>query len=130
MLSARRARFREGLNPIYATFYDELSRMLPERWAPFYGLRTLEQQKTLYAQGRDTPGAAVTNAKAGESAHNYGCASDWTVFVAGKPTWPDSQDPIWREYQTACSKLGLAWGGDFRIRDCFHNELVIGVSWK
>ena len=36
------------------------------------GLRTIEYQNSLYAQGRTTKGAIVTNAKGGQSNHNYG----------------------------------------------------------
>lgn len=40
------------------------------------GLRTIEEQNELYAQGRTKPGAIVTNAKGGQSWHNYGMAVD------------------------------------------------------
>lgn len=40
------------------------------------GLRTFEEQNALYAQGRTKPGSKVTNAKAGQSFHNYGQAID------------------------------------------------------
>jgi len=36
------------------------------------GLRTWAEQDALYAQGRTAPGKIVTNAKAGQSYHNYG----------------------------------------------------------
>jgi len=38
--------------------------------------RTWEQQAALYAQGRTTSGKIVTNAKAGDSLHNYFVAFD------------------------------------------------------
>ena len=44
-------------------------------------------QNALYAQGRTTPGKIVTNAKAGQSWHNYRCAVDVVPIVAGKPRW-------------------------------------------
>lgn len=37
-------------------------------------LRTWEEQEELYAQGRTKPGPKVTNAKAGDSVHNYALA--------------------------------------------------------
>jgi len=40
----------------------------------FQGLRTIEQQDALYAQGRTKPGKVVTNAKGGQSYHNWGLA--------------------------------------------------------
>jgi hypothetical protein len=130
-MSTRRERFRRGLHPLYLPFYDALCLELGDHWQPFYGLRSHEEQSTIYAQGRDRPGKIVTHARAGESPHNYGCASDWTIFRGGMPVWPMADDRIWNEYRDACEKWGLKWGGDFaRFRDCFHNELSIRMSWK
>src|SRR5690606_12092414 len=89
-VSTRRERFRRGLHPLYLPFYDALCLELGDHWQPYFGIRTHEQQAFLYAQGRDRPGRVVTNARAGESAHNYGCASDWTVWRGGQPLWPDA----------------------------------------
>jgi peptidoglycan L-alanyl-D-glutamate endopeptidase CwlK len=50
-------------------------------------LRDLDEQARLYAQGRTTPGKIVTNAKPGQSAHNYGLALDFVPLVGGKPEW-------------------------------------------
>ena len=49
---------------------------------PFYlymGLRTFEDQDKLYAQGRTKPGQIVTNARGGDSLHNYGLAADYVL---------------------------------------------------
>ena len=40
------------------------------------GLRTFAEQDELYAQGRTKPGQIVTQARGGESNHNYGLAAD------------------------------------------------------
>lgn len=40
------------------------------------GYRTLEEQKIIFAQGRTTPGAIVSNSPAGWSYHNYSLAID------------------------------------------------------
>ena len=40
------------------------------------GLRTIQEQNDLYAQGRTKLGSIVTNAKGGQSWHNYGMAVD------------------------------------------------------
>ena len=37
----------------------------------------MEEQAMLYAQGRSRPGKIVTQAKPGQSYHNYGLAFDW-----------------------------------------------------
>jgi peptidoglycan L-alanyl-D-glutamate endopeptidase CwlK len=40
-------------------------------------------QEALYAQGRTAPGRIVTNARAGQSYHNYRCAVD-VVAIRGR----------------------------------------------
>ena len=41
-----------------------------------YGFRSFDEQNRLFAQGRTIPGDIVTNARAGQSPHNYHCAVD------------------------------------------------------
>jgi peptidoglycan LD-endopeptidase CwlK len=48
----------------------------------YEGLRSHQRQELLYHQGRTTNGSIVTNAKAGQSFHNYGFALDWVPLVA------------------------------------------------
>ena len=91
----------------------------------------MEEQSDLYMKGREGPGKIVTNSKPGESAHNYGCATDWIVWdAAGKPVWGIS-DALWQEYGDICVKLGLRWGGNFKtFVDKPHNELPLALPWK
>lgn len=124
----RIVKFRLGLSALYLPIYDKLwTDPTLENWAPYYGLRTVEEQDALYAQGRTTPGPKVTNAVGGQSPHQYGCACDGTKLGDdGQPIWtfPDSD---WQIYfmaiQNAGAKSGKSWG------DPDHNELHIGVSW-
>src|SRR5699024_12775874 len=44
-----------------------------------YGNRTAAQQNALYAPGRTKPGKIVTNARSGQSLHNYGVAFDMII---------------------------------------------------
>ena len=55
-------------------------------------LRTFDEQAYLFAIGRTKPGDIVTNAKAGESWHNFGLASDDVPLVNGKAVW---DSPFW-----------------------------------
>jgi peptidoglycan L-alanyl-D-glutamate endopeptidase CwlK len=48
-------------------------------------LRTFEEQAELFAIGRTKTGNKVTNAKAGESWHNFGLAFDVVSPVNGRP---------------------------------------------
>ena len=47
------------------------------------GTRTYAEQDVLYAQGRTTAGSIVTNAKGGQSNHNFGIAWDIGIWNAG-----------------------------------------------
>lgn len=125
----KRDKYREGLNSLYLPLYDELCKVMPDNWQPYSGLRTIKEQSLLWDKGRSLAGDVVTYSKAGESAHNYGCASDWTIWEKGKPIWPDSTSKEWFIYEDACYKVGLKWGGSFGHIDCPHNELKISVRW-
>jgi hypothetical protein len=135
----RRERFRVGLSSLYLPIYDALCDSLPEHWQPYCGLRTVEEQNALWAQGRSKPGKIITKAKGGTSAHNYGCASDWTIFEDGKPMWPDATDPLWKQYQDAIRAAGGVWGADWdndgqisdeKFLDAPHNELGLTCAWS
>lgn len=76
------------------------------------GLRTYAEQDALFAQGRTRPGKRVTNARGGQSNHNFGLAVDVAPAKRGKIDWDDEEgfDAIGREGK----RLGLEWGGDWR----------------
>ena len=48
------------------------------------GSRTYAEQNVIDAQGRTTPGKIVSNAKGGQSLHNFGIAWDVGIFKNGK----------------------------------------------
>lgn len=76
------------------------------------GMRTIEQQNELYAQGRTKgkKGKTVTNAKGGESYHNYGLAVD-VVFHGSEP-YGESHN--WKALGEAGKEAGLEWGGGWK----------------
>lgn len=92
------------------------------------GLRTLEEQQALYAQGRSTKGSVVTYADGVKSksnhqaqADNYGHAVDCCFL--GKDPFNDSLP--WAAYGEAGKALGLRWGGDFKsLLDRPHLEML------
>lgn len=69
-------------------------------------VRSPAEQDALYAQGRTTPGRIVTNAKAGQSAHQYGLALNFVVMVNGKPDWT-GDDPLWNKAISLAQVRGL-----------------------
>ncbi len=76
------------------------------------GLRTFQEQNELFKQGRSKPGQIVTNAKGGQSNHNYGLAVDLCPFVNGKPQWNDNNGFI--RIGVEAARQGLDWGGSWK----------------
>ncbi len=73
------------------------------------GNRTYKEQDRLYAQGRTTPGKRVTNAKGGQSNHNFGIAGDFGVFRGGD--YLDATEPRTAEQvHKACAALAEEFG--------------------
>lgn len=50
----------------------------------YEGLRSCKRQDELYAKGRTAPGVKVTNAKVGQSMHQYRLAIDFVPLVPSK----------------------------------------------
>jgi peptidoglycan L-alanyl-D-glutamate endopeptidase CwlK len=88
--------------------------------------RSDAEQEALYAQGRTAPGAIVTRARAGQSAHNATLggkpaarAFDAVPLLHGKPIWEDPRDADtdwsndfgWRIMGEVGAELGLDWYG-------------------
>lgn len=92
------------------------------------GLRTIEEQNELYAQGRTKPGKIVTNAKGGSSYHNFALAFDFCVTDdKGTPQW--TVDSRWKRVGQLGKELSLEWGGDFKsIKDIPHFQYTFGLS--
>jgi peptidoglycan L-alanyl-D-glutamate endopeptidase CwlK len=99
--------------------------------------RTKEEQDALYAQGRTAPGRVVTNARGGESYHNYGLAFDVAIIGRdGKVRWENDADvnangvSDWEEVGRIGEELGLEWGGRWqeKKRDAPHFQYTFGLS--
>jgi len=73
--------------------------------------RDNESQAALFAQGRTTPGKVVTNAKPGQSWHNWRCALDVVPLVNGKAVWDDNA--LWLQVGKIGKAAGLEWAGDW-----------------
>lgn len=103
-----------------------------------YGLRTFAEQNALYAKGRTTPGAKVTNAKGGQSYHNYGLALDFCLLHKdGKISWSLHEDldadgiADWNEVANIFKAHGFEWGGEWNsIKDNPHVQKTFGNHWK
>jgi peptidoglycan L-alanyl-D-glutamate endopeptidase CwlK len=108
------------------------------------GLRTIEEQNALYAQGRTKPGNIVTNAKGGSSNHNYGLAIDFAILIDkdGNGTYDElswnikkdnDKDGIadWLEVVKVFEAAGWEWGGRWSsIKDHPHVQKTFGHKWQ
>lgn len=93
------------------------------KWGVSDGRRTMAEQRTIYAQGRTSPGKVVSNAKPGQSAHNFGLAVDcWPLDSKGGFDWGAS-DANFRTLADIAVKMGLVAGYYFKsIHDAPHIE--------
>lgn len=80
------------------------------------GLRTMDEQAALYAQGRTMPGDIVTNAKPGSSYHNYGLAFDYALLYADGSDVSWIVNDQWRRVGTIGESLGFVWGGRWTMQ--------------
>ncbi|GGM40802.1 hypothetical protein GCM10011351_28770 [Paraliobacillus quinghaiensis] len=100
------------------------------------GFRTVEEQDALYARGRNNDAAIVTNAKGGESYHNYGLAIDFAIKLDnGSVIWDLEYDgnengqSDWLEVVAIAKELGFSWGGDWdHFTDNPHLQMDFGLS--
>jgi peptidoglycan L-alanyl-D-glutamate endopeptidase CwlK len=106
--------------------------------------RSGAEQDALYAIGRTKPGAKVTNARAGQSAHNHTIdgrpaakAFDAVPLLHGKPIWEDPRDADadwsndfgWKVMGEVAAELGLVWYGrpGSAFREAPHFQLAGGA---
>nr|WP_213525868.1 M15 family metallopeptidase [Paenibacillus sp. J31TS4] len=100
------------------------------------GFRSEEKQEELYRQGRSGDGRVVTNARGGESYHNYGLAIDFALLTKdGKAIWDLEYDgnrngkADWMEVVAIAKRLGFTWGGDWTsFPDYPHLQMDFGYS--
>jgi hypothetical protein len=103
---------------------------LPDGWSCriISGNRTWSEQEALWAQGRTKPGAKVTNARGGQSNHNFGIAWDIGLFHGGRYNPPGAM-AVYRALGAIGKEMGLAWGGDWkRMPDVPHFEVPTTYS--
>lgn len=128
-----------GLHPVVAENEVILVRMAAEHGIDVvitHGYRSVEEQDALFAQGRSSSGNIVTNARGGESYHNYGLAIDFALRTPfGKIVWDMERDDNgngkadWMEVVDLAKELGFTWGGDWtNFPDYPHLQMDFGLS--
>lgn len=89
--------------------------------------RDAESQNALYAQGRTTPGKKVTNAKGGQSFHNWKVAFDFCPLVNGKPNWNDVA--LYTKCGEIAESVGLEWAGRWKtFKELAHCQYTGGLT--
>jgi hypothetical protein len=86
-------------------------------------LRSAAEQTVLWNQGRNTPGRIVTNAMAGQSAHQYGLALDFVIIANGKADW-SGDSPAWDK------AILLAEGGGMQSLRPMESAHLQHPDWK
>lgn len=91
--------------------------------------RSFEEQDTLYAKGRTAPGPKVTNARGGESEHNWRIAFDCVPLVNGVTVYDDYQ--LWAKMEQIALDIGLERGGAWAsFPDLPHFAYTLGYTWQ
>lgn len=130
---------------IYAKIVEALKGRAICRFA--YTLRTNAEQDALYAQGRTKLFengkrlGIVTNAKGGQSYHNYGLALDIVLLkdtnkdgTFETASWETNVDfdgdglADWMEIVKIFKSYGWEWGGDWKFTDMPHFQKTLGWS--
>lgn len=118
--------------------YLEINTKLPKgiRLRFSHTLRTWKEQDELYSQGRTKAGKIVTNAKGGQSIHNYGLAFDIVILkdLDGNGTFETASWDLDKHFLRVVDffkSKGWTWGGDFKsFKDYPHFEFSKGKTWR
>lgn len=97
------------------------------------GLRTFAEQDALYAKK-----PKVTNAKGGQSIHNYGFAVDMCLIIDDKEVswntvkdWDGDKISDWMECVSIFKKYNWNWGGDWKtFKDLPHFDKKGYSEWR
>lgn len=97
------------------------------------GLRTFAEQDALYKQR-----PKVTNAKGGQSIHNYGFAVDIVLIIDGKTAswdthkdWDGDKIADWDECVKIFARYGWSWGGNWTsFKDMPHFDKIGFNNWR
>jgi peptidoglycan L-alanyl-D-glutamate endopeptidase CwlK len=93
--------------------------------------RDKESQDELYAQGRTKPGQKVTNARGGQSMHNYRVAFDVVPKKSGQLVWGTTGEDgkLWQKIGEIGESCGLEWAGRWKtFREMPHFQFTGGLS--
>jgi peptidoglycan L-alanyl-D-glutamate endopeptidase CwlK len=88
--------------------------------------RSWDEEDRLFALGRTEPGPIVTNARGGDSYHNWGLAFDAAPFENNRIS---NDIAKFKQMGSLGEQVGLKWGGSFKsIVDLPHFQYSFGLS--
>jgi len=113
--------------------YIECNNLLPKgvRLRFAYVYRSIEEQNKLFAQR-----PKVTNARGGQSIHNYGLAFDIVILKDkdNNGTFETASfdiDEHWMNVVKFFKAKGWEWGGDWKsFKDAPHFQKTFGHTWQ
>ncbi len=124
----------KGLHPKLKEFAYKLLEKSPHDFCIIQGVRTVEEQQKLYAEGRTIQGKIVTNCDGIKHKSNHqvkpdglGYAFDIAVIINNKSNWDkktfkevaDSARELMKQYN-------IEWGGDWKnFSDYPHFQLIL-----
>lgn len=114
------------VNPKLSAIVTRMAEFMDQSGISFritQGMRTWTEQDALYAQGRTVPGQIVTNAKGGESWHNFGCAVDFVPMLNSLPMW-DRAHGGWDAIIKCGKAMNLVSGSEFTKPDYPHFQMT------
>lgn len=135
------------INKLHPSVRDEVTEIIKEcdialtgraKVRVTQGLRTFDEQDALYQQGRTKSGKKVTNAKGGQSVHNYGFAVDICLIIDDKMAswdtakdWDNDKVSDWNECVKIFFKHGWSWGGNWKtFKDMPHFDKEGFNKWR
>jgi peptidoglycan LD-endopeptidase CwlK len=97
--------------------------------------RTNEEQNQLYAIGRTLPGKIVTNARAGQSPHNYTISFAFDIAflnTANKKGGLDWSPHLFKKFADIITSdfPTVEWGGNWKFKDAPHFQLKAWETLK
>lgn len=110
----------DDLHPTVARGCREFIRRMNEAGFPHIGISATYRDNThqdwLHAQGRTRPGNIVTNARGGQSIHNYRLAFDFFRNIQGQAFNDRTLEErrFWDEAGLIWTKMGGMWGGNWQ----------------
>jgi peptidoglycan L-alanyl-D-glutamate endopeptidase CwlK len=129
-ISQAHPKIREELKNLYIECNNKLPKGVRLRFSHVY--RSIKEQNILYNQR-----PKVTNAKGGQSIHNYGLAFDIVILLDKDNNgtfesidW-NTESKYFKLVVEFFKKNGYEWGGDWKsFKDYPHFQKAFGLTWQ